>query len=252
MESFSTAVSAKLKNYVYRLIDPRNGETFYIGRGTNNRVFSHIKMQIKFDKSSDLNDVNEITEKFKTLREILSSGLEPLHIIHRHGMEEGEAREVESALIDAFSGLTNIVSGYKSNEFGPANSSQLISLYESPVMSIPHNHKIIAISINNTFNNRSVYDSVRHAWKIDIKRAKKADYIFAMIQGRCVEVFIVKEWLKANHDDFKDFQETDPKRYAFNGYVAPHEIQIMYNKKRLPSEMQRKKGMSNPIQYKNL
>ena len=30
---FSDEVSKKLGYYVYRLIDPRNGDTFYVGKG---------------------------------------------------------------------------------------------------------------------------------------------------------------------------------------------------------------------------
>ena len=79
-------------------------------------IFNHMEMEIKFDKNSDeMND--EVTEKFKILREIRNEGLKS-HIIHRHGMNE-EAFEVEAALIDAFPGLSNIVSGHRSNEFGP-------------------------------------------------------------------------------------------------------------------------------------
>ncbi len=40
---FPIEVIAELKHYVYRLIDPRNGETFYVGKGQGNRVFQHIK-----------------------------------------------------------------------------------------------------------------------------------------------------------------------------------------------------------------
>ena len=40
-DSFPEEVSEKLKWYVYRLIDPRNGETFYVGKGRGNRVFEH-------------------------------------------------------------------------------------------------------------------------------------------------------------------------------------------------------------------
>ena len=36
-ESFPADVARKLKTYVYRLIDPRNGETFYVGKGHGNR-----------------------------------------------------------------------------------------------------------------------------------------------------------------------------------------------------------------------
>lgn len=40
-ERFPEEVCRKLGNYVYRLIDPRNGEIFYVGKGRNNRVFDH-------------------------------------------------------------------------------------------------------------------------------------------------------------------------------------------------------------------
>ena len=32
IESFPADIRRKLKTYVYRLLDPRNGETFYIGK----------------------------------------------------------------------------------------------------------------------------------------------------------------------------------------------------------------------------
>ena len=32
-DSFPAGVAEQLKWYVYRLIDPRNGETFYVGKG---------------------------------------------------------------------------------------------------------------------------------------------------------------------------------------------------------------------------
>jgi len=34
----------KLKTHVYRLVDPRNGETFYIGKGRGDRVFAHVRV----------------------------------------------------------------------------------------------------------------------------------------------------------------------------------------------------------------
>ena len=97
MNKFSPEVCKKLNYYVYRLIDPRNGETFYIGKGYENRVFNHMEMEIKFDKNSDEMNEYEVTEKFKILREIRNEGLKPIHIIHRHGMNEEEAFEVEAA-----------------------------------------------------------------------------------------------------------------------------------------------------------
>ena len=40
---FPEEVARRVGNYVYRLIDPRNGETFYVGKGRRNRVFQHVQ-----------------------------------------------------------------------------------------------------------------------------------------------------------------------------------------------------------------
>lgn len=42
IDAFPSEVIHRLKTYVYRLIDPRDGETFYVGKGKGNRVFAHI------------------------------------------------------------------------------------------------------------------------------------------------------------------------------------------------------------------
>ena len=47
MKQFSQKAIDGLGNYVYRLIDPRDGETFYVGKGRGNRVYAHIHSEIK-------------------------------------------------------------------------------------------------------------------------------------------------------------------------------------------------------------
>ena len=39
---FPNEVIEKLQYYVFRLIDPRHGETFYVGKGKGNCVFNHL------------------------------------------------------------------------------------------------------------------------------------------------------------------------------------------------------------------
>jgi hypothetical protein len=43
---FSKSVADKLQYYVYRLIDPSNGESIYIGKGRADRVFEHVKGEL--------------------------------------------------------------------------------------------------------------------------------------------------------------------------------------------------------------
>src|SRR5437868_3255714 len=108
---FSANVCAQLKYYVYRLIDPRNGETFYVGKGKDNRVFMHVKGELG-------KDADVLTEKLQRIREIRVEGFEVAHVIHRHGMDEKTAFEVEAALIDAYPEGSNLVSGRASDERG--------------------------------------------------------------------------------------------------------------------------------------
>ena len=52
-DSFPEGVAEQLKWYVYRLIDPRNGETFYVGKGKGNRVFAHANGQFPSEEIRD-------------------------------------------------------------------------------------------------------------------------------------------------------------------------------------------------------
>ena len=121
---FSKPVADKLQFYVYRLIDPRNGETFYVGKGTGNRVFAHVKGQLNAEG-------DELTEKLHRIREIQLDGFEVAHVVHRHGMTEDRAVEVEAALIDAYPEVTNQVSGTASDERGLMHVNQIIERYEA-------------------------------------------------------------------------------------------------------------------------
>lgn len=53
IHAFPLGVEEKLKTYVYRLIDPRNGETFYVGKGQGDRVFAHIREQVEEDNPNN-------------------------------------------------------------------------------------------------------------------------------------------------------------------------------------------------------
>lgn len=47
MDRFSPGISEKFGHYVYRHINPRDGLTFYVGRGQGDQVFAHASAGIE-------------------------------------------------------------------------------------------------------------------------------------------------------------------------------------------------------------
>ena len=90
---FTPEVIEQLQYYVYRLIDPRNGQTFYVGKGKGNRVFAHVTDALKnFEGVSYTNnDEDDISLKIRQIRDIKNAGLEVIHVIQRYGLTEKEA-----------------------------------------------------------------------------------------------------------------------------------------------------------------
>ncbi len=236
MQSFPSEVIEKLKTYVYRLIDPRNGETFYVGKGKNNRVFAHIRAEIDTDDPSD---------KLKRIHEIRASGFDVAHVIHRHGLDEKTAFEVEAALIDAYPGLTNVVGGQASNEFGAMHAREIVNKYQAEPASFQH--RAVIINVNRSATETSLYEATRFAWKISIRRASKAEIVVAVRHGLIIAVFVADEWLPATRENFPGYEPV-PGRCGFVGTEASDTIRRMYIGKRMPDEY-RKPGAANPIKY---
>ena len=237
-ESFPADVARELKTYVYRLIDPRNGETFYVGKGRGNRVFSHIHDEQNLEG-------DDLDNKVKRIREIRLAGFEVAHVIHRHGMDEKTALEVEAALIDAYPGLTNIAGGAGSNDFGAMHAKEIIRRYAAePAV---FQHKALMISVNRSAAEASLYEGTRYAWKISRSKAKQAEVILATLQGLIVGAFVADDWLDATSANFPG-REDMTGRLGFVGRVAPDEIRRLYVDKRVPDEY-RKRGAANPIKY---
>lgn len=241
IQEFPPEIFKELNFYVYRLIDPRNGDTFYIGKGQGNRIFEHLKLSIKEDGDDENFDL-----KYQRIREILKSGLEVIHVIHRHGLDSTTAFHVEASLLDAFPGTTNKVGGHYSNEIGPMNAYEILTRYKSETAEF--RHKIILININRTILNIDIYDAVRFAWKLDVERAKKADYVLAVERGIIVGAYKVIQWNLARKQYFPEFKTHTNARYGFVGVEAEEEIKNLYIQKKMP-EAYRKKGASNPIKY---
>jgi len=232
---FTPEVAEQLKTYVYRLIDPRNGETFYVGKGQGNRVFAHIREQVDEDPSN----------KLRRIRDIHLAGLEVAHVIHRHGMDDRTAFQVEAALMDAYPGLTNISGGIGSAAFGAMHAVEIVRRYTAePAV---FQHRALLISVNRSATDLSLYEATRYAWKLRLSKAQRAEVILATRQGLIVGAFVATRWVEATAENFPG-RETLPGRFGFEGAEAPAEIKTLYVGKRVPDEY-RRPGSANPVRY---
>jgi hypothetical protein len=188
-----------------------------------------------------------LTGKLLRIRQIRLDGFEVAHVIHRHGMNEKEAFEIEAALIDGYPEITNQVGGRASDERGLMHAKQIIERYEAQVATFKHN--VVLININRSVTEReSLYAAVRYAWKLDPKKAEKADLVLAVQQGLIVGVFVFDKWLPATTENFPGTAVDQPRRWGFIGREAPEEVAKLYLRRRLPDSM-RKRGAANPVRY---
>lgn len=244
---FTPEAIKELKYYVYRLVNPKNGLTFYVGKGKGNRVFAHVKGELK-----EYEGVNYFTKeetedkaslKMETIRKIHDDHLEVIHIIHRYGMDEAQAFEVEQSLIDVYSleHLTNKIKGKDADRGAESAIVLNRKLSAEQFIDSPDNPKYIIIKINNSWIDRrgDRYLATRSAWRVRLEKAKQYPYVLSVTNGIVCEVYKVDQW--------KPCEERNG-RSEFDGTVAPENIRNIFKDKRIPSKYI-KKGSANPIQY---
>lgn len=244
---FPTEVSKELGHYVYRLIDPRNGETFYVGKGRGNRVFEHARGELKNIEEG----MTFLSEKFQRIREIQNAGLTVQHVIHRHGLTEKIAFEVEGALIDVYPGITNIQDGHNNSDRGSAHAQEIMVKYAAEWVPLDmYSYKVMEINVGRSAVSQNIALATRFAWRLQPDNANQADVIVAVARGIVLEVFEpeINSWKPATVNNFRELtKETEePERYAFSGGVASLSLREKFIGKRMP---ERKKGAASPIRY---
>ena len=128
MNAFTPYVSEQLKAYVYLLIDPRDGEVFYVGKGNGSRVFAHAL--------DALGDEESASDKLDRIREIHAAGQKVEHQLLRFGLTDRTAFEVEAAAIQllGMDELTNKVEGHHVWRRGRMTTDVAISLIDAPLL----------------------------------------------------------------------------------------------------------------------
>ena len=182
--------------YVYALIDPRNNQVFYIGKGIGNRVFSHEIESGKSPKSEKA--------KLKRIQEIEAAGFDVKRIIITWSMTESEAFAAEAALINMLSFLsadmlTNAVAGHHVHEAMTVEDFDLLYGAEH-LKQEDIQHSIMVIKINKLYrkgmNPKELYDIVRGNWRASMASIQKrnVEYVFGVYNQLIVAVYKPDEW----------------------------------------------------------
>lgn len=112
--------------YVYALIDPRDGATFYIGKGTGRRMYQHEK-DVK--RGGGVN-----AAKCTRIGEILAAGMNVRHEILSKHATEALAYAAERDAIAAHKALTNANAGGGGSWCGAVGSGH--ERQESPAVTL--------------------------------------------------------------------------------------------------------------------
>lgn len=240
---FDQITNKRLGFYVYALIDPRNEQPFYIGKGKNNRIYEHVQLAIKNEKESD---------KLNKIREIKDDGKKVKHIVIRHGLTEDEAFKIESSLIDFMryfgKALTNEVFGHDTFKFGLMTANEIISTYNAKPLN-KLNHNVVIININKSYERAkggiSIYEATHESWVIARYRQKTLEFALSEYRGIIVGVYKINNWYQTNIG-FSGKKKVST-RWGFNGEEAKKNIKDLYLNKSIKHT--KKRGAANPIKY---
>lgn len=205
LKKFPPAVVEKLGYYVYFLIHPKTNKILYVGKGIGNRVFMHLKEAVDSPNSND---------KLEAIRAITKKGLKVKHLIHRHGLTEKEAIEVESALID-FIGLENLLNrvlGYKADERGQMTVDEIIIQYNAPKIEITEPSILLVVNKNfyRGISENKLYEITRKYWNVAPQK-HNAKYAFAVCNGVVRQVYEIEKWYRS---------PSSPGKLIFKGKIA--------------------------------
>ena len=115
-------------------------------------------------------------------------------------------------------------------------------------------HNLMLILLSNMTGKESqeeIYDRTRFAWKTNIKRASKVDFVISHNSSEeILAIYKPTAWLKGDDKEFESLNRGSlPDRVGFVGEIASEDIQDIYAGCLTPP---RKKGAANPIRYLEL
>lgn len=227
----------KHRYYVYGLIDPFTFQTFYVGKGCENRVFQHAKNAIVTMEA----DEDALSLKISTIQSIIKRHKNVIPVIYRWGLTNEAALLIESTLIDVLPGLTNIQRGYDIDH-GMISAEDLQNALQCTDYVEPLQDYIIIKTKEQVINARgSLYDAVRGCWKNSLSHAQQYRYVLAVVRGVAQEVYEVDNW---------HISATEAPRIEFDGKPTTNQIMRRLVGHLIPEKL-RKRGVRKPFLYCN-
>jgi hypothetical protein len=192
----------KLGAFVYALVDPRNSEVFYVGKGGgkfgggNERPDHHLAAAERA-----IHDDSNPTAKDRRIIEIWGSELQPQLVIVRRLLSVEAAFELEAALIDILANygsgtLTNRVRGHNV-DMGILTESNWHKLAADPVNPSDAIEGVWMFNIAKLLSERSSdYEAVRGYWSIKLPKDK--GYAVGLASGISKIVCRIDGWKKSD------------------------------------------------------
>lgn len=272
---FSASTVEAIKSYVYVLTDEQD-RVFYVGKGTGNRVFSHVSEVRDALRSgtapsasaadgydTEVSDgVGLMSPKRERIARMLHQGLEPGKYIVHHGLTADVAHLIESVLIDVIDwqmrggltedgGLTNAVAGHGAGEFGLKSVGELEATKGRPfnlrdLPGLDGIKEVIAINVNRRYaevevGKSTLLDIAKGYWKLGINRAKDCPYAVIHARGIVRGVFRLKGWKVSEEMAGRyEFLPEGPEPLAGEAF-SNRNVDEMFEGARI--------GSQNPIRY---
>ncbi|MGO8871453.1 MAG: LEM-3-like GIY-YIG domain-containing protein [Acidimicrobiales bacterium] len=186
---FAPGVAARLRSYVYLLVDPRTGRPFYVGHGKGERCFRHVSAARRAGTTDDLE------QKYPGLgriREIESGGRSVRVDILRHGLSPDEALLVAAATHEALGLSGEPVLGCQRR---PA--AEVSALLAKRAKFKPC-HQVVLLRIGGAGADFS-YERIRHGWRIgrrwtDPESPRSPRWAVTVVGDMVASVYRIERW----------------------------------------------------------
>ncbi len=228
-ETFPPAVQAKLKCYVYLLVDPRTGRPFHAALGRGDRCFEHVRAArvvggrpgrgtAPGDAGADEPPEYPALER---IRQIEASGRSVRIEILRYGLDPDQARLVEAVAHDLLGLPGSAASGRR-------RSADEVRLLLTKRAKFKRSHQVVLLRAGPPGSDTS-YDRVRHGWRVSRRWvdvcAPRSPHWAVVVVGELVDsAYRLDRWEASgptNGASAAEKTERPADRYSFVGARDP-------------------------------